>query len=129
VKILLGAESVFKAARYLMIFCSTYVDLDQENRLLENLEQEGTAGYAIQPLVGGNRHRVLRRLIAKRVPVDIDRFGRNWRRMLRRRLISGERAVVQHLIDQGLTRIRFLARQPLELSPINERYQAYQHTL
>src|SRR5712664_1792662 len=57
VKILLGAESVFKAAGYQMIFCSTYADLDQENRLLENLEQEGMAGYAIQPLVGGNRHR------------------------------------------------------------------------
>lgn len=131
VQILLGAESVFKAAGFQTIFCSTDADLGQENRLLENLEQEGMAGYAIQPLVGGDPYRTLRHLIAKHVPVVlIDRFGPELEAdAATSDNFGGERAAVQHLIDQGYTRISFLARPPLALSSINERYQAYQYTL
>lgn len=131
VQIMLGAESVFKAAGYQMIFCNSEADLEEENHLLLNLEQEGMAGYAIQPLFGGGRERVLRTLIAKKYPIVlIDRFTADLETdSVTSDHFGGGHSLVRHLIAEGYRQIVYLARPPLDLSSIAERYQAYQHAM
>jgi len=128
VQTLLAVESSVKTEGYQLIFCNSEGNLDEENRLLERLESEGMAGYVIQPIYTESKDRALFRLVAKGYPlvlIDRDIPG------IQADLVTSDHfegvyAVVRHLIEQGFTEIRYLARHPLDLPSIAERYRAYQ---
>jgi len=128
VQTLLGVENVIKTAGYQLIFCNSEGDLAEEDRLLTRLESEGMAGYVMQPIYSENKDRSLFRLVAKGSPlvlIDRDIPGAQ-ADVVTSDHFEGGHAVVRHLIDQGFTDIRYLARQPLDLTSIAERYRAYQ---
>lgn len=128
VQTLLGVESVIKTAGYQLIFCNSEGDLEEENQLLTRLESEGMAGYVMQPIYSENKERSLFRLVTEGSPlvlIDRDIPGAQ-ADVVTSDHFEGGYAVVRHLIDQGFTDIRYLARHPLDLMSIAERYRAYQ---
>jgi len=128
VQTLLGVENVIKTAGYQLIFCNSEADLDEEDRLLTRLESEGMAGYVIQPIFSENKERSLFKLVSKGYPlvlIDRDIPGAQ-ADLVTSDHFEGGYAVVRHLIDQGFTKISYLARHPLDLTSIAERYRAYQ---
>lgn len=128
VQSVLGAESVLKEEGYQLIFCNSEADAHKEDHLLERLELDGTVGYIIHPLHAERKDRAIYRLVAEGKPVVlVDRYLPDLPTdTVMSDHFSGGYAVVRHLIEQGYTDILYLARHPLELSSIAERWRGYQ---
>ena len=128
VQILLGVESVLKEKGYRLIFCNSEGKLSKEDQLLQSLEDDDMAGYIIQPVFSEKDDRVLAQIASDGGPVvliDRDIPGIQTSSVMSDHF-EGGRTIVRHLIDRGYRDIVYLARQPLQLPSITERFHGYQ---
>ena len=131
VQTLRGFESVVKKHGYQLIFSNSEGRLAEEDRLLQNLEADGVVGYAVEPHSATTRERVLARLVSAGARVVlIDRMPPGIAAdLVAADHVTGGYDVVTHLITQGYTDILYLARAPLAVSSITERFHGYQAAL
>ncbi len=128
IQMLLGVESTLKKEGYQLIFCNSESNLDEENRLLQGLESEGMLGYIVQPIYSEQRDRALTRFIAKHyLTVLLDRGVPSVdANLVASDHFRGGYAIVQHLIEQAYTDIRYLSYNPFQMPSISERFRGYE---
>ncbi len=131
-RLLSGAESAARAAGYRVIFCNSHSDVEEEERMLDQLHQDGVDGILLWPNVENGNPERLAKLSRRDFPpvtmMDRTFEGVEWDYVASDNY-SGAYAAVQHLIELGHHRIAFLSCRILELLPIAERMRAYQTAL
>ncbi|MAS33889.1 MAG: hypothetical protein CL610_07775 [Anaerolineaceae bacterium] len=130
VHMLNGAERVMRQHGYRVHFASTDRNLDEENRLLRQLQNDGASGCIMVPSHSGLNGRLLGSPDLKLPIVLMDRpingivlpcvSSNNY---------DGGLQAVTHLTGLGHRDILFLARPHLDLWSVSERYRAYQDTM
>jgi len=128
-----GAESVVSARGYRVIFCNSNRNINEENRLLEQLVVEDEVeGILIWPVLHDDPSRRLFQL-AHLGPVPIVLVDRTFDGLAFDYVTSdnygGARAAIAHLVELGHRRIAFLSRPILQLMTIAERLRGYQDAL
>ena len=131
VQMMLGADSVMKAAGYHLIFSNSESDLDIEDHLLQDLCRQAVMGFIIQPVYSEKSNRMLSKLVRQSIPVvlldrevpdlDVDVISSDH--------YDGGKKAVQHLIQQGYKDIVYLGRNPLKLSSVSERLRGYEQAM
>jgi DNA-binding LacI/PurR family transcriptional regulator len=130
VQMLNGAERVLRQHGFRVQFASTDRSMDEENRLLRLLTDDGAAGCILVP----SRSGIVGRLLASpdfRLPVVL--MDRPVNGVVLPCVCSnnyeGGLQAMEHLIGLGHRRIIFFARPHLDLWSVSERYRAYQDTM
>ncbi len=125
-----GAEKVLRAHGYRLIFAQTERRLEEENRLLRSMCQEGVVGFLLWPVSGPAEDRALLDPECNVPVVLLDRPipGQAFPCVTSRNYIGGMQAM-EHLLELGHQRIAFLAWPHLDLWPIAERFRAYQDAM
>lgn len=125
VRLLLGVESILKMDQYHLTFSNSEGDIHAEQRMLQRLEAEGMVGCIVEPAHG--RNPILEDWIARQYPVVlVDRAPTGLQTdLVASDHFSGGYVAIQHLIQQGYTDIIYLSSQPMQLSSIVERHDAY----
>lgn len=128
-----GAESMFSAKGYRVVFCNSNRDVDEENRLLEQLVLEDkVGGILIWPVLHDDPSRRLFHLahqdLVPMVLVDRTFDGLSCDYVTSDNY-AGARAAVEHLLELGHRRIAFLSRPILQLLTITERLRGYREAL
>lgn len=130
-QLLSGAERYLRDRSCRIIFAHTDRDIDQENQMLQELWQEGAAGFILWPALGRGEPRFLSQHNADYIPtVFIDRPIPN----LDYPCVGAEHyhgavLAIQHLIDLGHREIAFVSRPHLDLWPVAERLRGYEETM
>jgi len=128
-----GAENIVSAKGYRIVFCNSNRDIDEENRLLEQLVVEDkVGGILIWPVLHDDPSRRLFQLAHQGlVPlVLVDRtFDGLTCDYVTSDSYAGARATVEHLVGLGHRRIAFLSRPVLQLMTVAERLRGYQDAL
>ncbi len=131
-RLLSGAESVARAKGYRILFNHSGRDIEEENRLLDQLLADKVGGILIWPALANIPSRRLFQLSQERIVpivlmdrplpgVDCDYVASD--------NYGGAYAAVKHLIDLGHTNIVFLSRPILQLLPIAERLRGYRNAM
>jgi GntR family transcriptional regulator of arabinose operon len=130
VHMLNGAEQVLRQHGYRVQFASTDRSIEEENRLLHRLIDDGALGCILVPSRGNTAGRLLISPGFKLPVVLMDRpttgvvlpcvCSHNY---------EGGLQAMEHLIGLGHRHIIFLARPHLDLWSVSERYRAYQDSL
>lgn len=130
VQMLDGAERVLRQHGFRVQFAGTDRSIEEENRLLRLLMDDGALGCILVPSRGGPAGRLLASPEFKLPIVLMDRpvngvvlpcvCSNNY---------AGGTQAMNHLIELGHRRIIFVARPHLDLWPVAERYRAYEDAL
>lgn len=129
--LLSGAERVLRQKGYSVQFASTDRDIDEENRIVQELADDGVSGLILVPARGES---IQGRLLASNtlgVPVvlmDRPLNGVVLPCVSSNNYVGGLQAM-HHLIDLGHRDILFVARPHLDLWSVSERHRAYQDAL
>jgi len=130
VQMLGGAEGVLRKHGYSLMFAHTDRDIQEENRLMEEMTANGIRGFLMVPAKGPANGR-FPAIAGPDIPIVL--MDRPINGLLLPCITSnnyeGGRQAMQHLIDLGHRRIVFLARPHMDLWPVAERYRAYQDAL
>lgn len=128
--LLIGAESMLRAHGYGLLFACTERQVDEENRIVNEMCADGVAGLLLWPALGNSAHRALMDPHCNAPAVLMDRpipgltlpcvSSNNHR---------GGLQAVHHLLELGHTRIAFLSTPHLDLWPIAERHRAYEDAM
>ncbi|NPV66896.1 MAG: GntR family transcriptional regulator [Anaerolineae bacterium] len=125
-----GAEKVLRQHGYRLLFAQTERRVEEENRLLHTMCQEGVVGFLLWPVSDPEEKRILSGENCRVPIVLLDRpipgvalpcvTSRNY---------EGGMQIMTHLLELGHRRIAFLAWPHLNLWPIAERFRAYQDAM
>ncbi len=130
--LLSGAESVTRSQGYRILFCNSNGDVEEENRLLDQLLQDGVKGILIWPAWKSDQARRLYQ-IAKQNSIPIVLMDRTLKGLNKDYVLSdnytGAYEATKYLIDIGHRKIVFLTRPLLELLPIAERVRGYRKAM
>ena len=130
VEMLSGAERVLREHGYAVHFANTDRDIDEENRLLRDVINNGGRGCILVPVRSDTQQRVLG---SGELNVPVVLMDRPINGLILPCVSSNNYAgalqAMQHLIDLGHRRIHFVARPHMDLWPVAERYRAYQDAL
>lgn len=128
--LLIGAESVLRAHGYGLLFACTERQVDEENRIVNEMCADGVAGLLLWPALGNSARRALMDPHCNVPAVLMDRpipgltlpcvSSNNHR---------GGLQAMHHLLDLGHSRIAFLSTPHLDLWPISERHRAYEDAM
>lgn len=128
--LLIGAESMLRAHGYGLLFACTERQVDEENRIVNEMCADGVAGLLLWPALGNSAHRALMDPHCNAPAVLMDRpipgltlpcvSSNNHR---------GGLQAVHHLLELGHRRIAFLSTPHLDLWPIAERHRAYEDAM
>lgn len=125
-----SAERVLRDHNYRVLFAHTDRRIDEENRLLREMVDEGVCGFLIWPAKGGADGRFLSdaRFHAPVVLMDRPIPGLALPCVTSNNHAGGLQAM-RHLLELGHERIVFLARPHLDLWPVAERLRAYEDAM
>lgn len=125
-----GAERILRARGFHLQVASTDYRIEEENRVLRKMREDGVSGFMIWAVKGEDSQRLLATL-AETVPVVlIDRpVGSLKLPCVTSNHYAGAMQAMEHLIGLGHRRIVFLARPHLDLWTVRERYRAYQDAM
>lgn len=130
VEMLRGAERVLREHGYHVQFASTDRNIEEENRLLQKLMNDGVNGCIIVPTRGPASGRLL---ASDKLKVPIVLMDRPVNGLLLPCVTSnnyvGGLQAMNHLVDLGHREIIFVARPHLDLWPVSERYRAYKDVM
>lgn len=124
-QLLSGAEKYLRKLGYRIMFAHTDRHVDEENRLLQEMWQEGVSGFLLWPALGRGEFRFLER--SQNIPtVFMDRAIPG----LKYPCVAAEHYrgainALEHLIGLGHKEIAFVSRPHLDLWPIAERLRGY----
>lgn len=130
VRMLSGAEGVLRKHGYGLMFAHTDRDIQEENRLMTEMTDNGICGFLMVPAKGPANDR-FPAVAGPDTPIVL--MDRPINGLLLPCITSnnyeGGRQAMQHLIELGHRSIVFLARPHMDLWPVAERYRAYQDAL
>lgn len=128
--LLIGAESMLRAHGYGLLFACTERQVDEENRIVNEMCADGVAGLLLWPALGNSTHRALMdpRCNVPAVLMDRPIPGLTLPCVSSNNHRGGLQAV-HHLLELGHTRIAFLCTPHLDLWPIAERHRAYEDAM
>jgi GntR family transcriptional regulator of arabinose operon len=125
-----GAERILKQRGYSIRVASTEYSLDEENRILREMVNEGMVGCILWAFKGSGTERYLAEIDPTFPVVLLDRpiegvplpcvTSNNY---------AGGMQAMKHLIELGHRQIAFLARPHIELWTVAERLRAYQDAM
>ncbi len=127
-----GAEHAAKAKGYRIVFCNSGNDIEEENRLLDQLVADKVAGILIWPVFHTDSNRRLFQLAHQKQPplMLIDRTFPNLAcDCVTSRNNNGAYTVIQHLLDLGHRRIVFLSKPVIHLLTLAERLRGYRQAM
>lgn len=131
-QLLSGAESVIRKNGYRMLFCNSNGNVDEEDKLLDQLVSDKVLGILMWPAYSSNTSRRLFQL-ADQQQVPIVLMDRTFEELNNDYIISdnfkGAYEAVNYLISLGHTQIVFLSRPILKLLPIAERLRGYRQAM
>lgn len=129
-KLLSGAERVLRNEGYRVQFATTDRNIDEENRILRQMSDDGISGIILVPVRSSIQNRVLTSPGLRLPLVLMDRplSGIVLPCISSNNYVGGLQAM-QHLIELGHKKILFVARPHMDLWPVAERYRAYQDAL
>jgi GntR family transcriptional regulator, arabinose operon transcriptional repressor len=121
-----GAERVLRQRGYSVQVASTEYSLEQENRILRQMVDDGVCGCILWGVKGPNEGRYLAQIVGKFPVVLIDRTldGLSFPCVSSNSYAGGMQAM-RHLIELGHERIAFLARPHTHLWTVSERLRSY----
>jgi DNA-binding LacI/PurR family transcriptional regulator len=127
-----GAENEVKARGYRIVFCSTD-DNQEEIAVLKHLQEENVAGVLLwpNPDLTLTKEQNIRNYGQIRIPIVLmDRaiHGGEYDCVTSDNY-NGIATLMQHLIDLGHERIVFLSHPATAITPIMERYRAYEEVM
>lgn len=128
-QLLSGAEKHLRKLGYRVMFAHTERHIDEENRLLHEMRQEGVSGFLLWPAIGRGETRYLEH--AQNIPtVFMDRSipGLKYPCVAAEHYRGAVKAI-EHLLGLGHTEIAFVSRPHLDLWPIAERLRGYNDTM
>lgn len=129
VQILSGAERILRKHGYRVQLACTEREVTEENRLLNELVQDGARGCIFVPC-HTQEERVLTQSGFNLPVVLMDRpINGTAKPLVSSNNYEGGLQAMNHLIALGHRKIIFLARPHLDLWPVAERYRAYQDAL
>jgi GntR family transcriptional regulator of arabinose operon len=129
-QLLNSAERVLRECGYRVSFAHTDRQIDEENRLLRAMMEEGVCGFLMWPTKGGASGRFLTDSHFNLPVVLMDRpiAGLALPCVTSNNHAGGLQAM-HHLLGLGHKRIVFLARPHLDLFPVAERLRAYEDAM
>ncbi len=131
-QLLSGAESVIRKNGYRMLFCNSNGNVDEEDKLLDQLVSDKVLGILMWPAYSSNTSRRLFQL-ADQQQVPIVLMDRTFEELNNDYIISdnfkGAYEAVNYLISLGHKQIVFLSRPILKLLPIAERLRGYRQAM
>lgn len=132
-QVLTGVESALATTGFRVVFVISHGDIQEENRLLDELVQEDkVAGILIWPVLREQLSGRLLHLTRQNAPpvVVVDRiFDGLSCDYVTSENYAGAYAAVQHLVELGHRRIAFLSRPILRLTTVAARLRGYQDAL
>jgi GntR family transcriptional regulator, arabinose operon transcriptional repressor len=128
--LLSGAERVLRKQGYTLQFATTDRDIDEENKMVQKLINDGVRGIIMVPARGTayKRHVVSGDIDIPVVLMDRPLNGVVLPCISSNNYVGGWQAM-QHLIELGHRSILFVARPHMDLWSVSERYRAYQDAL
>lgn len=126
-----GAENALRGADYRVIFSTSDSSLEEENRLLRQLQRERVAGFLLWPVMGEDPNRAALDLLRAREHVVLMDRPLPWVEtdLVISDNFTGGYTATRHLISLGHRRIAFVCRQHLDLLPIAERLRGYRKAM
>lgn len=125
-----GAEELLRARGFRLLFAQSERSVEEENRLLRSMCEEGVAGILLWPVSDNAAERYLTSPACSVPVVLLDRpvpgvslpcvASQNY---------EGGRQAMEHLLSLGHRAIAFVAWPPLDLRPVAERYRAYRDAM
>ena len=124
-QLLSGAENYLRKLGYRVMFAHTDRRVEEENRLLQEMWQDGVSGFLLWPVLGRGQPRFLE--VTPTVPaVFMDRAIPGLKHpCVAAEHYQGATAAIEHLIGLGHKEIAFVSRPHLDLWPIAERLRGY----
>lgn len=121
-----GADELLREKGYRLLFAQSERRLEEEDRLIRSMCEEGVAGILLWPVAENAPKRFLTNPSCSVPIVLLDRpvSGANLP-CITSQNYDGARQAMQHLIELGHQAIAFAAWSPLDLLPIAERARAY----
>lgn len=130
VHLLSGVERVMRRHGYSIHLAGTEYKIDEENRLLRQMQLDGIRGCIVWAMRSTSSDRLLATIGAEMPVVLIDRplAGVTLPCVTSNNYMGGRQAM-QHLIGLGHRNIAFLARPHLDMYTVKERYRAYEEAM
>ncbi len=130
-QLLAGAENVLRSQGYGVLFACTERDVDEENRLLREMCDDGVAGLLIWPAITPVTNGRYLLTAQSRLPIvllDRPLPGLALPCVTSHNYLGGMEAT-HHLLALGHREIVFLASPLLDVWPVAERFRAYQEAM
>lgn len=125
-----GVERVFRRQGYRVQVAGSEYSIAEENRVLQQMHDDGVAGYIVWAVQSDNHDRLLSELSSTVPTVLLDRpVSQLHLPCVSSNNYSGGMQAMNHLIGLGHRKIAFLARPHLHLASVAERYRAYRDAL
>jgi GntR family transcriptional regulator of arabinose operon len=125
-----GAERILKQRGYSIRVASTEYSLDEENRVLREMVDEGLCGCILWAFKGSGTERYLAEIDPTFPIVLLDRPIEGIRLpCVTSNNYAGGMQAMTHLLELGHRKIAFLARPNIELWTVSERLRAYQDAM
>jgi DNA-binding LacI/PurR family transcriptional regulator len=126
-----GAEKILQARGYRLLFAQSERRVEEENRLIRTMCEEGVAGILLWPVADSTYPRYVADPSCSVPVVLLDRPIRGLHLpCVTSQNYDGAGQAMQHLLRLGHRRIAFAAWPPVEdLLPVAERYRAYRDAM
>lgn len=126
-----GVEKILQTRGYRLLFAQSERRVEEENRLIRTMCEEGVAGILLWPVADSTYPRYLADPSCSVPVVLLDRPIRGLHLpCVTSQNYDGAWQAMQHLLGLGHTRIAFAAWPPVEeLLPVAERYRSYRDAL
>jgi DNA-binding LacI/PurR family transcriptional regulator len=130
VQLLSGVERILRRNGFTVHLSATEYRVDEENRLLQQMLDDGVRGCILWAMNAPHSDRLLKTVGQEMPIVLIDRPVKGIKLpCVTSNNYMGGRLAVEHLIEMGHENIVFLGRPNLELWTVQERHRAYQDVL
>ena len=129
-RLIRGAERIFRQKGYRVQVAASEYSIEEENRVLGQMRDDGVRGYIIWAIHSDNRPRLLSQLSQSVPTVLLDRpMAQLHLPCVTSNNYMGGMQAMEHLISLGHRRVAFLARPHLDLWTVTERHRAFRDAL
>ncbi len=125
-----GAEELLRAKGYRLLFAQSERRLEEENRLIRSMCEEGVAGILLWPVAENAKERFVTNPSCSVPIVLLDRpVSKAHLPCITSQNYEGGLQAMHYLLERGHQSIAFAAWPPLDLLPVAERARAYRDAM